>query len=208
MNEGKPVPAEQQPHIALPDIDDRLAVLKRFETDLHNNETERGKEVLRQILEPRLPWFESRGLVILYHGSLQYNDPVNLDIDMDFVSEDLSYNDFLSMEGELEQALIQPDIWPRNPCVTNFTFLKISAIREEVAEIGQTPYDPEASDDLFADLDASKVLSARLLFPSQTNALNQYQTEIRQLATGSPWLQAGIVFNLNDAIAIRQARRK
>lgn len=70
---------DEQKKVPLPGIDDKLAQLKFYETDLENDEVKKAVKAMRRILDPYFKWFQSRQVVITYHGSLQYNDPRNLD---------------------------------------------------------------------------------------------------------------------------------
>lgn len=187
-------------------ISDRLSQLKRFETDLHNDEVVRAKTSMEQILRPRFPWFDARGIVITYHGSLQYNDPVHLDVDMQFVSENVHYEEFRETCQVLEHEFMHPGAWPRGRCDTNFLFTSLVEMKQEVDEKGDSTYNPD-EDDQIADLAASLVLSSRLLFDSQSSLLAQFQAETKQLALKSKWLGDGIIYLLENTIAIRQQRR-
>jgi hypothetical protein len=193
----------------LAEIDARLVRLKTFETDLQNDETQRARQVMRTIVEPRLSWFDERGIAVTYHGSLQYNDPRNLDVDIAFVPmENLPQDEKQGMHNELHDAFTQPGVWPGEGCTTNFEWVDFERISKVAEEMGDSPFDPaDESKDIGATYSACYVLSSPLLFESQRNLLQQSQQKIRQIAAKSKWLRDAMVSALDETIQIREERR-
>ena len=123
---------EGQPTISIPEIDRRLKALKRFETDLQNPEVEKARAAIRQIVGSKMPWFNEHDIAVIYHGSLQYNDPRNLDVDLVFIGEPPHFDELNSVKQELEDAFTQSGAWPRYPCETNFGYASLELIRREL----------------------------------------------------------------------------
>jgi hypothetical protein len=195
-------------HSPLSKIDARLARLKVFEADLHNDEVEAAKASMKRILEPRLSWFDQKGIAVTYHGSLQYNDPKELDVDISYIAgTKLPQGEELEMEQEINNDFSVSGAWPREQCDTNFSWPSVDAIKREVQARGDSEYDPE---DVEQDADrwGAYILSSPVLFASQTELLGRYQQEIRQLAGESKWLRDGIVYSLDSAIRVRMMRRQ
>lgn len=210
MSERPRYSPENQPSIILPEIDKKLRVLKRFETDLKDPEVEQAKTAMHTVIAPHLPWLNDQNIVATYHGSLQYGDPRNLDVDIALISEDLKYEAVASLISALEKAFVQPGAWPRETSETDLYYVSITEIRRELAQLqGKKRYSYARDfDRYYADMDSSFILSSALLFEEQRSLLSRYQNEIRVLVQNNPWLKGGIINSLNRAIKIRQERRR
>lgn len=208
---GEEVPHRgKESEIALPEIDSKLTQLKHFETDLQNDEVTKAIIALHRVFDPQFEWFASRNIVITYHGSLQYNDPRNLDIDVEFMGDNLEFKDVKEMEREVENELEKPGVWPRENCDTNFGICGISKIKRGLKEFEGERYDPNPKDDrdLNPELDASLILSSKVLYESQKPQLEALQKEVRKLIAGNRWLREGVLYELTDVVKVRQSRRK
>jgi hypothetical protein len=193
----------------IPRIDEALLDLKRYESDLQNPEVERAIEAIKQIMEPHARFFIRNGFVITYHGSLQYNDPRNLDVDLEFMSYDLNYSEIDARMEIIEGIFTNSNIWPRPVCDTNFGYSVIADIRDELLEIPQTSYnDPTIDNDLYySALSASLILSSKLLYPQQTDLYNKLKLEVRKLIHKNKWLEEGVLSELEETLEIRRKRR-
>jgi hypothetical protein len=192
----------------LDEIDSRLARLKGFETDRRSEEVVQAIGAMQRILEPRLPWFDQKGIAVTYHGSLQYHDPRTLDVDIAFIAgKNLPSAEEIGVEQEINDDFSRPGVWPRADCDTNFSWPGMDAMRREVEEKAGSEYDPQ---DVEQDADrwGSYVLSSPVLFGSQRALLTGYQKEIRRMAAESRWLRDGIIHNLDNAIRTRLVRRE
>lgn len=96
---------KNEPEISLPEIDSQLAQLKYFETDLQNDEVAKARIALLRVFDPQFQWFQSQRIIVTYHGSLQYNDPRNLDVDVEFMGNNLGLKDVVSKCFEIEDEL-------------------------------------------------------------------------------------------------------
>lgn len=197
--------------IALPEIDRKLLQLRQFETDLQNNEVTEAITALRRVFDLQFERLTSLNIVITYHGSLQYNDPLNLDADVEFMGDNLKFEDVKDKFLEAERELRKPDVWPRKTCDTNFGVCSIGEIRERLKEFdGKKHYDPNPKEDYDFDpaLDASLILSSKVLYENQKPQLEYLQGEVRKLIAGSQWLREGVLHKLNSVIGVRQERRR
>jgi hypothetical protein len=194
--------SEDEP-IVLPDIDARLAKLKSFETDLVNPEVERARQILRRLFDMDISLLRPLG-VLTYHGSLQYNDPVNLDVDVDFfLISNLSIHHGFNILEQLGEVLVGSCLWPRKPCDTNMGCSSIDQIKKGLTETGTNP-----KYETFPELNASLMLSSALLYPDQEPQLRVLQREVRKIIQGHQWLHDNVVLTLDDAIHIREERRR
>jgi len=197
--------------IELPEIDSRLAQLRGFETDLQNDEVAKAITALHKVFDPQLEWFTSHGVVITYHGSLQYNDPRNLDADVEFMGDNLEFKDIKDRISKAEDELQEPGVWPRKNCDTNFGHCSIGKIRKELKEFeGEEHYNPNPEEDydFNPELDASLILSSKVLFESQRPQLEGLQKKVRRLIAENQWLKEGVLYELTDVVNIRQERRR
>ena len=207
---------ERVPHrgneseIALPEIDSKLAQLKDFETDLQNDEINKAIIALHGVFDQQFQWFQSRNIVITYHGSLQYNDPRNLDADIEFMGDNLESKDVRDKFSEAEDGLMESGAWPRKNCDTNFGICSISKIKRELKEFEGERYDPNPKEDrdLNPELDSALILSSKVLYEDQKPQLEDLQKEVRKLIAGNQWLREGVLDVLTGVVAVRQGRRK
>lgn len=197
--------------IVLPDIDIKLVQLKYCETDLRNDGVEKAKIALHRVFDPRFKWFQSRNIIITYHGSLQYNDPSNLDLDVEFARDNLVLKDVRGMIRELENEFKKPGVWPREKCDTNFGVSSISGIKRGLREFeGKKHYDPNPKEDYDSnpELDASLILSSKALYGNQEPQLEDLRKKIRKLLAGNQWLREGVLSVLTGVVSVRQKRRE
>ena len=196
--------------IELPEIDSRLAQLRGFETDLQNDEVAKAITALHKVFDPQLEWFTSHGVVITYHGSLQYNDPRNLDADVEFMGDDLEFEDIKDKMIKAEDALQEPGVWPRKNFDANFGHCSVDKIGEELKEFeGKDHYspNPEEDYDFNPELDASLILSSKVLYENQKPLLEGLQKKVRRLIAENQWLMEGVLHVLTTVVSVRQNRR-
>lgn len=165
---------------------------------------------LCKVFDPRFEWFKSRNIIITYHGSLQYNDPRDLDVDVEFMGHSLGFKDVKEMEREVENELEKPGVWPRENCDTNFGICSISKIKRDLKELEGHRYGPNSKEDrdLNLELEASLILSSKVLYESQRPQLEAIQEEVRRLITENQWLKEGVLHQLTGVVVVRQNRRK
>jgi hypothetical protein len=206
--EFPPVEKNNNSEIILPDIDSKLAELKFFETDLRNREVTRAKKVLQLVFNPNLKWLESRGIVVTYHGSLQYNDPVNLDVDMNFIGENISSHDKdLKKIWDSAEPVLQT-FWTRKRCDIDFDAITISGIKDDLKQSKARKYDSIEGSDSYPEQSAAILLSSTVLFESQRPQLEVKKNEVRRLIVENPRLRKGVLDTLTKVIETRKERRK
>lgn len=196
--------------ITVANIDSLLGKLKVFESDQINEEVERAIQAVHRLIDPRFSWFETHGIIVTYHGSLQYHDPKNLDVDLYFVGLNIEYEDVEHVYDELEEKFTQPGIWPRQPCDTNFGIASIKKIDEELKNFdSESNYgaDAQGYGDFYPESSASYILSSALLYEEQRNGLKVLQMQIRDRLSRNRWLREGVFDSLSGAIQIREERR-
>lgn len=201
---------KNEPEISLPEIDSQLAQLKYFETDLQNDEVAKARIALLRVFDPQFQWFQSQRIIVTYHGSLQYNDPRNLDVDVEFMGNNLGLKDVISKCSEIEDALKKTNAWPRKNCYTNFGVCSINGIRNDLKELEKENYASDFKEDqeLNPELVAALILSSKVLYEVQRPQLGILQQETRKLILENPWLRRGVYNTLTDVIVTRQNRRK
>lgn len=200
--------SENEAFSGLASIGKRLDTLRGYETDRRDPEVEKAVLVIREILEPCLPWFEKHGIVITYHGSLQYNDPRNLDVDLGFISLDKPWEVVWRMDKYLEDSFVQQNVWPRENCITDMTWLQIRDIAREAAIYTNLPYRHDDRDNHIVDLTATLVMTSALLDEKQRPLYRKYRGQVWQIASDSRWLREGIAYILDSVIEEREERRK
>ncbi len=196
---------EQNP---LEEIDKKLAILKGFETDLHNQEVEQARVSIASIIEGDIDWLNTQRMVATCHGSLQYNDPRNLDGDIMFITDtpglSITNPEYNSHEYAMGEILSLPKMWPRVPFEPEFYIVNISNFEQmlSLVEAGTaTELDVERLSN------AGYVLSSALINSTQEKLFRELQQKVRSIAEGSKWLRESIIENLNNAITIRKIRR-
>jgi hypothetical protein len=202
---------EKHPEITLPDIEPKLSELKLFETDLRNPEVEKAKIILHEVFDPQFEWFNSRNIIVTYHGSLQYSDPKNLDVDISFIGDDkLTYGDMAEKEVELENEFQKK--WPRKKCETDFSILTIKDIKDESDKLkrqfGEEHMPNGEDDDIFPPLQSAIILSSKLLYESQKPLLLGKENEVRKIIAEDEWLRREVGKELDGVIGERKKRRK
>jgi hypothetical protein len=206
--EFPPVEKNANSEIILPGIDSKLAELKFFETDLQNEEVARAKTVLRLVFDTKLKWLESRGIIVTYHGSLQYNDPVNLDVDMNFIGENISSHDKDLKKIWDDTEAVLGTFWSRKRCDIDFNAITMKGIEDDLEQSGSRGYDSVEDSDFYPELKAAVILSSAVLFESQKPQLEVKKKEVRTLIANNPRLRDGVVNVLADVIKTREKRRE
>ena len=204
--EFSPVENNKNSEMSLPDIDEKLKKLKSFEKDLVNEEVDKARECLATVFAPELEWFNSRGIILTTHGSVLYKDPRNLDVDMDFVGENISYKDLKEKWKKAEDEL--KSSWPRKNCDVDFGIITVEGIESDFKQLEAQGQDLGDEADLTPDLNASSVLSSAVLFESQRPKLEAKQREVRSLLVNNPKLREGVLMTLTGVIKTREERRR
>lgn len=209
-NEQFSMKKENTSEVKLSNIDSKLRQLKIFETDLRNDEVSKARQALHAVFDPRLEWFKSHNIVITYHGSLQYNDPDNLDVDIELIAtgDPLPREDFKKISNELEKDFTKSGVWPRKNCETNIGMLSMDTIREGLRQ-RQSEKDSDVKEDseVYVDTDAALILSSAVLYDEQLPQLENLRRQVRQLITSDQWLKERVAGTLGEAIKVRQGRR-
>jgi len=193
--------------ISLPDIDSKLAELKFYETDLQNEEVTKAKQILHTVFDPKLEWFQSRDIIVTYHGSLQYNDPRDRDVDIDFIGENI-------IAGDLKEMFVDKlqNVWPRtlggSIDLDVITVDDIKRDLERLEDEDKHRLEGEEGPDVYPELNASIILSSAVLFESQKSQLEVKRQEVRSLIANNPRLREGVLDTLTEVIKTRKERRE
>jgi len=150
-------------------------------------------------------------VVVTYHGSLLYNDPRNLDLDLGFTTSSevgllMNENYIQDIMDEFEALPTWPIMGHNNGhCDTNFVWFSIEGIQNDVAalEAGRLVFDNELD---MLDINASALLTSPPLFPEQAELLYEFIQHVYQLLEGSLILRRVIARPLEEAVAIRKER--
>lgn len=204
------VDRKNESETAMPEIDSQLAQLKYFENDLQNDEVIKARTALLKVFDPRFKWFKSHNIIITYHGSLQYNDPHNLDADVEFMRSNLEFKDVGNKYFEIEDELKKPNAWPRKNCDTNFGVCSINGIKNDLKKLEKENYasDFQELHALDPDLNAALILSSKVLYGVQKPQLELLRKKVRKIIVRNQWLRNGVYDTLANVITIRQDRRK
>lgn len=191
-------------------IQELLQNLKPFETDRphgENDEVDKALKIIREIFEPGREGLVEDEFIPIYHGSLQYHDPHNLDVDIAFASEEIDEPDYQGMISTYEPRFQERiDDWPRERCDTNFGKASLEDIRRQAKYYNETGiYDVNRNDQVDQ---ASEILSSVLLFPEQAPLLQKLKAEVLDVARGCTILRRGIIADLEETLDIRRERRK
>lgn len=199
--------------IKLPEIDNRLAELKSFEADLQNEEVVRARVALRKVFDPKFEWLNSQGIIITFHGSLQYSDPHDLDVDVEFVGGDNLFFDesMRKIIAEFDKKFEESGVWPRKNCDTNIGVSSIGTIKNSLSSLekeGVRSYDPKEEYEAFPHTDAALILNSAVLYESQKPQLEILRGQVRQLISNNSFLREGVLDELSGVIKVRQKRRE
>ncbi len=205
--EREPTPEEVEKDMSR--INKLLSDLKAFETDRHDERVDRALNLVRTEFINRPGWIPP-GTITLYHGSLQYHDPVNLDLDLDLVV--LKYTrDLLDVQLEYDDVFDGISGWPetsRGRCDSNTGLISLDTIASAASLFSKS----EEQEDNLSAMDASIILSGKLLFPNrpdQQSLFANYQNQVRTIARvpGNSKFRKGIISELISVQKIRRERR-
>lgn len=210
-----------------PEITNRISKLKEFETQ--NTPDPRVQEALGiiksvMILDRRM--LIQNNTLAIYYGSLLFNDPRNLDVDLELVEtthrKDAMFNFTDRKNFEFEDI---PN-WPRTPanngeCSAHLGYTSIQKIEgvikdfchKEAEENWKWIPDPNSDEeDEQWDFDRaasnlSLVLTGGLLYPQQQAFHREMKGQVWRLLESYPIIQAPVAKHLQDCIEIREQRR-
>jgi hypothetical protein len=202
---GRPPEA---PRIELTSIDAKLKRLRVFETDLKNPEVDRAQEAIRRVFRPHLDWFHSREIAITYHGSLQFHDPVNLDIDVALLGQSATFAEVDPVLAQVENEFTKPGVWPRSPAHTDIVYISMEQMQRHLKRIpSDTPHIEGRFIDVSSDLIAATAISSLLVFPEQQDLFTGMDQQARKIMSQHRWLREGVEKILDHAIEVRLERR-
>lgn len=166
-----------------------LSDLKRYQADRRDETTDRCMQTLHTICDPHESFFRNAGIVLTYHGSLQYNDPVNADADVLFIGNNIGFMEgrtIRSIENKIEES------WP-TAGGTNFCTLDLAQIKQDGSYDG--------------GFFGSMVLSSSFFFPSQEKDIEAYRRQILSLAQDDAEFCRGMIESLRSTLETRMERR-
>ncbi|MEO8582030.1 MAG: hypothetical protein ABI425_05670 [Patescibacteria group bacterium] len=199
-------------------IDQLLAKLKFFEeTNPPNDNVDRAFACIDEVIDQKQTEYRQKlidnKVLVTYHGSLQFNDPRNLDLDLVFTAVDesslaLVNNTIDKLEAECEQI----DNWPtlgnnQGHCDTNFNRFSIEQVEIDLKRmsIENKVIDPEYD---FIDLYVGILLSSKVLFPEQEVLFEIFQQKAKSYLHQSTVLRKAITELLEDILKTRQERKR
>lgn len=168
-------------------------------------------QLVDAVIAPYRQKLVQKNVLVTYHGSLQYQDPVNLDLDLAFTTLDKKTEKavYRPVILKLEDEFLELPNWPkmgrnRGRCDTNFAIFSIEELRQDAKQINkQGEYDEEEC----TELHAAYILTSRILFPEQFGLAQNFKTEIDSILATSPVLTQAVIGCLNETISIRKERK-
>jgi len=192
-------------------IPQQLETLRMFQTPpeiARHDGVRKGWELLREYFQSKRMMFKKAGVVPLIYGSMEYDDPVNLDFDILLVGvRDYAHIDVFA--NEYHSDLIFGRKWlNNNEGHVSYTSIEkldelIHMVREGDNE--QIEMDAWRIDDQFGN--ASVVLSGVPLYPEDASALVPLQKAIWQRVQREPLLAAVVAQSLMETVEARMERR-
>lgn len=200
-------------HPTLERINEYISELKKCESTQKNPNVDTALAIINEIVTPYLPWFNQHGIVVTCHGSLQYHDPRNLDVDIQLVSANITFSQISQIICELESKFEECNNWPTPRCDPDFGLSDITDIKYELEKLDQNLvrgfYDNRVNnDDYYCSLSGSMILSSKPLYESQNALLSNYRAQVIELCIQNIYLREGIEYWLYETLEIRRKRRK
>lgn len=178
-----------------------------------NNPSDPRVSTALEILHTTIFTLERKALLLSNHviaimtGSLQYKDPINLDVDIHFQGR--QENQFAMVEPLLytiEQELEQLPNWPVGRCDPNFGTSSLERLRDWLKRKQQGHTDE--IEDILAGIVVSEVLTGEAFFPEQKGQLASLRRDVNTILRQSPALRQQVIEELQDVIRIRDERRE
>lgn len=194
-----------------------IDTLQRYEKQAPFNESvEQANEIIAYLLNQHRQELVSHNALVLIEGSLQYGDPVNLDVDLSFITRtEQSKSEVAETVRRIDAILSRVPDWPnmgtnRGHCETNFNFTSIEEFLRHTDLLDAIVASGEDPDDFtyIPELTASSLLTAKLIFPEQALLRREYRSEVEALLSQSGSLSAAVKKVLAAAIEHRESRRQ
>lgn len=212
----KDLPSDTEVEMAT--IDRLIAELQIIEnTNPPNEYVDRAFAAIDDVIDKNekryKDYFTNNKILVTYHGSLQYNDPRNLDLDLVFISKDTQTLDQAEpIIEELTQHFEHIEDWPEmgnneGHCDTNINNFSMEEITTEVTELIASNRAVDTEKD-FLDLYIGCLLNSGLLFPEQEELFEEFRIEAKKLLLKSATLRKAVIENLQDVLKTRQERKR
>lgn len=192
-------------------IPQALETLRMFQSppELAEHEGVRaGWQLLRDYFQSKRMMFRKAGVVPLIYGSMQYDDPVNLDFDI-LLAGTRDYPHIEDFANEYHSDLIFGRKWLNNN-EGHVSYTSLEKLDELTHMLHGGDNDEIAMnawriDDQFGN--ASVVLSGVPLYPEDASALAALQKGVWQRTQKEPLLAAVVAQNLMETLEARMSRR-
>lgn len=196
------------------EIQDLLQKLKGYETDRPhgmNDETDRAVAEVGRVCSQFREIVDREGIILTLHGSLQYHDPHNLDIDLTMFSAKDSKEQYLALTPPLEEAFDGEKKtvknWPREEAMTNFDYKGLDELEANAQLLEGDPDTDNLDISMAADFMA-ELLSSVLIFPHQQALFATFQAEGWRMLQKYPILRAKTKEELESVVTVREERRQ
>ena len=196
-------------------IETLIKRLEDFErSNASNGDVQKALEITDRQLQPYKEILVGNDFLAIYHGSLQYRDPRNLDIDIIFFTESeterLRLRKIqLQIQGDFESLDNWPNVGRNNGhCDTNFITYSLGQIKDAIeycqAHGIRLPYEEL---DIDPDAAVSYILTSKLIYPEQTDLFDKFKLVAHQLLREYPVLRIAVIEELENTLDIRALRR-
>lgn len=221
MIDKEPVPNSFQskdsgaiPETEMAQIESLIEELVVFEKNNPPDErVDRAFASIDEVIDEQRDYFIRKKILITYHGSLQFNDPRQLDLDLVFTSQDgLTLHQGQHIIQRLEEEFELVEDWPEigeneGKCDTNFTSFSMEELDDDLMNI--VAEDRKIDDEKdFIDLHITYLLTSKALFSDQEELLAEFKTQAKELLSQSQILRESVISVLQKIIETRRERKK
>ncbi|RJR29776.1 hypothetical protein C4564_01710 [Candidatus Microgenomates bacterium] len=170
-------------------------------------------KIMYASLEPFKRALNNNDVVTIIHGSMQYNDPHHLDLDLAFVARDDQQirNGYIAIKlDKIQDAFEGLNNWPslgenQGHCHAEITPFSIEKIKKDAQayESGARVFDGQNDS---ADLFLAYILSSKLVYPEQEEMYREMQNQAQGILRSSPILRNAVTKVLEETLKTRQER--
>ena len=174
-----------------------LQELRQFEVGNPPNErVTKALALVDGVMAPHKEYFLQNRILIIYHGSLQYNDPYHLDLDLTFTTESQgALQNSYKVQSAIEQQFTNLPDWPgmdgKTYCDTNFSSSSVEQISIDQRKAAEASY----------------ILTSKALFPEQESLLEEFREKVRKALEKLPVLRRRVIKYIASVISTRQERK-
>ena len=185
-----------------------LQSLRMYRADRPNGYNDIADDALRitrKSFERFRPFFVASHAIVTYHGSIQYHDAINLDVDIIIISDKKTPRVIFESAYKLQNEMNNLESWPTGKCETNFAFLTLDQIEKETKLFNRgVQYDRNIHLDSML---GSCILTSELIFPKQQKDFDKIKNKFTDILKASPVLLGATIEEVEDCIKTRKERR-